>query len=141
MGRATFGLASELLLPQPGQLSSEIPDLLEQPANYNLQLDDDFLGRLSALLRTRFPLQRPRMLGAVIMGHLPITPPERGQLGRGDSRGRAGRNHQTRLTSETKCVPHKIEENYSPDGLAEHLPQKAWVRNCKQECEVGSAPG
>ena len=30
---AAFGLASELLLLQPGQLSLEIPDLVEQPAN------------------------------------------------------------------------------------------------------------
>jgi hypothetical protein len=41
-------------------------------------LDDDFLGRLSALLAALFALPRPRVLGAVIMSRLPITPPEGG---------------------------------------------------------------
>jgi hypothetical protein len=49
-------------------------------------LDDDFLGRLSALLAALFALPRPRVLGAVIMSRLPITPPERGQFGRLDRR-------------------------------------------------------
>jgi len=41
-------------------------------------LDDDFLGRLSALLAALFALPRPRVLGAVIMSRLPITPPSGG---------------------------------------------------------------
>jgi hypothetical protein len=64
----------------------EIPDLLDQPANQNLQVDDDLLGRLSALLAARFALQRPRVLGAVIMSRPPITSPERGQFGTLDRR-------------------------------------------------------
>jgi hypothetical protein len=64
----------------------EIPDLLEQPANENQQWDDDLLGRLSFLLQAFFALQRPRVLGAVIMSRLPITPPERGLRGKGARR-------------------------------------------------------
>jgi hypothetical protein len=83
---AAFGLASELLLLQPSQLALELPDLLDQTANENQQWDDDLLSRLSFFFETRFALQRPRVLGAVIMGRLPITPPKQGQLGRGDRR-------------------------------------------------------
>jgi hypothetical protein len=85
-------------------------------------LDDDFLGRLNALLAALFALPRPRVLGAVIMSRLPITPPKRGQLGRGDRRVLAGRNHPTKVNNGTQCVPHKIEENNSGGGLAEDLP-------------------
>jgi hypothetical protein len=90
----------------------EISDLLEQVAYENQQLDDELLGRLSALLATLFALPRPRVLGAVIMRRLPITPPERGQRDRGDRRVLAGCNHPTRVTSGRNCVPHKMEENY-----------------------------
>jgi hypothetical protein len=86
--------------------------LLEQVAKENQQLDDDFLGRLSALLETLLALPRPRVLGAVIMSRLPITPPERGQLDRGDCRVLADRNHLTRVTGGRKCVAHKMGENY-----------------------------
>jgi hypothetical protein len=118
---AAFGFASERLLLQPGQLSLESPDLLEQPAHQNLQLDDELLGRLSFFFQARFALQRPRVLGAVIMSRLPITPPARGQICGSDSRVLADRNHPTRVTSETKCAPHKIEENYGRGGIAESL--------------------
>ena len=37
-----------------------------------------------------FALQRPRVLGAVIMSRRPITPPKRGQLCKGDRRVLAG---------------------------------------------------
>jgi hypothetical protein len=87
---AAFGLASELLLLQPGQLALEIPDLLEQPAHENQQLDDHLLGRLYLFFEARFPLQCPHMLGAVIISGLPITAPERGQLGQDDRRVLAG---------------------------------------------------
>jgi hypothetical protein len=56
-------------------------------------LDNGFLGPLNALLAALFALPRPRVLGAVIMSRLPITPPEWGQLGKGDRRVLAGRNH------------------------------------------------
>jgi hypothetical protein len=75
---AAFGLASELLLLQPGQLALEIPDLLEQPAQENQQLDDDLLGRLSFLFEARFAHQCPHVLGPIIMSGLPIAPPKRG---------------------------------------------------------------
>src|ERR1035437_212520 len=118
-GRAAFGLAPKLLLSQPDQLPSEVPDLLQQVANENQELDDDFPGRLSALLEMLLALPRPRVLGAVIMRRLPITPPERGQLDRGDRRVLAGRNHLNRVTGGRKCVPHKMEENYGGGGIAE----------------------
>jgi len=41
-------------------------------------LDHDALGRLNSLFESRFALQRPRVLGAVIMSRLPITTPKRG---------------------------------------------------------------
>jgi hypothetical protein len=47
-------------------------------------LDHDALGRLNSLFESLFALQRPRVLGAVIMSRPPITPPERGQFGRLD---------------------------------------------------------
>jgi hypothetical protein len=59
----------------------EIPDLLDQPANQNQQLDDDSLGCLSFLLQALSALHRPRVLGAVIMSRPPVTPPERAQFG------------------------------------------------------------
>jgi hypothetical protein len=43
------------------------------------------------------------------MSRLPITPPARGQIGGGDSRVLAGRNHPTRVSNQTRCVPHKME--------------------------------
>jgi len=52
-------------------------------------LDHDALGRLNSLFESRFALQRPRVLGAVIMRRLPITAPERGQFCRLDRRGLA----------------------------------------------------
>ena len=55
------------------------------------------------------------------MSRLPITPPERGQRGKGARRVLAGRNHQTRVTGGRKCVPLKIELNYSGGGMAEYL--------------------
>jgi hypothetical protein len=90
----------------------EIPDLLEQPANENQQLDDDFLGRLSFLFEALLALQCPHVLGAVIMRRLPITPPERGQLCRGSRRVLTGTNHPPRVTGERKRVPNKMKENY-----------------------------
>ena len=119
---AAFGLASELLLRQPGQLALELPDLLDQTTNESQQLDDDLLGRLSFFLAARCALQRPRVLGAVIMGRLPITPPERGQLGSGDRCGLAGRNHPARVTGQRMRVPLKVKDNYSGGGFAEVLP-------------------
>jgi len=68
-----------------------------------------------------FALQRPRVLGAVIMRRLPITAPERGQRGRGDRRVLAGRNHPARVTSKARRVPLNIELNYSDGGMAEYL--------------------
>jgi hypothetical protein len=83
---AAFGLASKLLPLQPSQLALELPDLLDQTANENQQLDDDLLGRLSFLFEARFALQRPRVLRAVIMSRPPITPLKQGQLCRRDRR-------------------------------------------------------
>ena len=74
-----------------------------------------------------FALQCPRVLGAVIMSRLPITPPKRGQLCKGDRRVLAGCNHPTRITGERKRVPHKIEEKYSGGGFAEVLPHTGYV--------------
>jgi hypothetical protein len=42
------------------------------------------------LFESLFALQRPRVLGAVIMSRPPITPPEREQFGRLDRRVLAG---------------------------------------------------
>jgi len=88
-------------------------------------LDDDLLGRLSFFFEVLFALQRPRVLGAVIMSRLPITPPERGQRGKGARRVLAGRNHQTRVTGQSKCVPLKIELNYKLLGYASDSTKRA----------------
>src|ERR1019366_487894 len=52
---------------------------------------------------------------------LPIGPPERGQRGKGAHRVLAGRNHPTRVTGQSKCVPPKMKEYYSTGGIADSL--------------------
>src|ERR1039458_10257535 len=56
------------------------------------------------------------------MRRLPIAPPERGQCGKGAYRVLAGRNHPTRVTGQSKCVPPKMKEYYSTGGIADSLP-------------------
>src|ERR1035437_7671669 len=55
------------------------------------------------------------------MRRLPIAPPERGQRGKGAHRVLAGRNHPTRVTGQSKCVPPKMKEYYSTGGIADSL--------------------
>src|ERR1035437_4873296 len=59
------------------------------------------------------------------MRRLPIAPPERGQRGKGAHRVLAGRNHPTRVTGQSKCVPPKMKEYYSTGGIADSLPRRA----------------
>jgi hypothetical protein len=87
-------------------------------------LDDDLLGPLSFLFQALSALPRQGVLGAVIMSRLPITTPKRGLRGKGARRVLAGRNHQTRVTGQRKCVPLKIKEYYSTGGIADSLPAK-----------------
>ena len=65
------------------------------------------------------------------MSRLPITPPKRGQLCKGDRRVLAGRNHPTRVSGERKRVPLKIKLNYSGGGMAESLPRPDNRFRCK----------
>src|ERR1039458_9757139 len=58
------------------------------------------------------------------MRRLPIAPPERGQRGKGAHRVLAGRNHPTRVSGQSKCVPPKMKEYYSTGGIADSLRAK-----------------
>src|ERR1035438_9269849 len=73
------------------------------------------------------------------MRRLPIGPPERGQRGKGAHRVLAGRNHPTRVTGQSKCVPPKMKEYYSTGGIADSLPSSATVDT--YAIHTGDTPG